>query len=323
MKLTNRNVNLVLMGGMALLTVVLVISQLLAGDNQSSILSTGFTALVLTGLFFAYWRGWDYARYAVVALVTLATAVALPEPFVTREQTFAALVAPVLALILTGPAWVAGSLVVIVGGLLIRAGGVGVYTQIPTLVLLVMLTAGNVLSRIVTDAAQRAAEENAARAAEALAEAEAQRAEISQKAEELARQNDEQRRLIDLVATLEVPAVAIADGVLLAPVVGHLDSRRATALTDRLLREVNASRARLVILDLAGVPAVDTAVAQAVLRAIQAVRLLGCDVTVTGISAGIAATMTQLGISMAGVRTARTPQEALGQSFAPAAISRN
>jgi anti-anti-sigma factor len=116
------------------------------------------------------------------------------------------------------------------------------------------------------------------------------------------------------VATLETPAVALAEGVLLAPVVGHLDSRRAERLTERLLREVGESRARLVVLDIAGVPAVDSAVAGALLRAVQAVRLLGCDVTITGISASIATTMTQLGISMAGVRTARTPQEALKQA---------
>lgn len=315
MSLTNRNVNLVLIGGLALLTLALLISQVVAGEQLASVLVTGSVTLILASLFAAYWRGWEGARYAVVALTTVSTALALPEPFVSQQQTYAILVAPVLALILTGPVWVAGSIAAIVLSLLIRAGGVGIYTQIPPLILLAMFTGGIVLSRLVTDTAQRAAEANAARAEEALAQAEAQKAEVASKAEELMRQNEEQRRLIDLVATLEVPAVAIADGVLLAPVVGHLDSRRASGLTDRLLHEVNVTRARLVILDIAGVPTVDTAVAQAILRAIQAVRLLGCDVTITGISASIAATITQLGISMAGVRTARTPQEALSQAL--------
>jgi anti-anti-sigma regulatory factor len=71
----------------------------------------------------------------------------------------------------------------------------------------------------------------------------------------------------------------------------------------------------MVILDIAGVPAVDSAVSQALLRAIQAVRLLGCEVTVTGISVSVAATMTQLGIHMAGVHTARTPQEVISASL--------
>jgi rsbT co-antagonist protein RsbR len=58
---------------------------------------------------------------------------------------------------------------------------------------------------------------------------------------------------------------------------------------------------------------VDTSVAQALLQAVQAVKLLGCEVTITGISSSIATTMITLGINMAGVRTARTPQEALVQ----------
>jgi anti-anti-sigma regulatory factor len=101
--------------------------------------------------------------------------------------------------------------------------------------------------------------------------------------------------------------------VVLAPVVGHLDSRRAKALTARLLQEVSEQRAQLVVIDIAGVSAVDTEVAQALLRASQAVRLLGCRVIITGISASIATTLTHIGINLGEVATARTPQEALAK----------
>lgn len=323
MPLTSRNVNLVLMGGTALLTLALLTSQLIGREDRLSVAATAFAALVLTGLFLAYWRGWDAARYGVVVISTLATGLALPEPFVSQQQTYAVLVAPVLALILTNPGWVLGSVVTIVVCLALRAGGTGIYAELPTLILVAMFAGGIILSRLVTDAAQHAAEANAARAEEALRRAEAQAKELALKAAELTRQNEEQRRLLDLVATLETPAVALADGVLLAPVIGHLDTRRAAGLTDRLLRDVNASRASHVVIDIAGVPTVDTAVAQALLRAVQAVRLLGCDVTITGISASIAATMTHLGVSLAGVRTARTPQEALAQVLGAAPTTMN
>lgn len=120
--------------------------------------------------------------------------------------------------------------------------------------------------------------------------------------------------MIDLVATLETPSVQIADGVLLAPVVGTLDSQRAQALMSRLLDAVYHQRTRLVILDVAGVPLVDTAVAQALTETVRAVRLLGCAVTVTGISAEIATTLIHLGVPLNELHTAASPQEALAQA---------
>jgi anti-anti-sigma regulatory factor len=135
--------------------------------------------------------------------------------------------------------------------------------------------------------------------------------ESEQQAIALRNQNAEQQRLLDLVATLETPAIALADGVLLAPIVGTLDSRRIEVLTGRLLREASERRARRIILDIAGVTVLDTAVAKALLQLAQALRLLGCKVTITSISAEVAMTLTNLEISFAEVSTARSPQEAL------------
>jgi anti-anti-sigma regulatory factor len=124
-------------------------------------------------------------------------------------------------------------------------------------------------------------------------------------------QNEEQRRLLELIATLEIPAVVLADNVLLAPIVGHLDSRRAKMLTARLLDEVHQRRARLVILDITGVQEVDTMVAKALLDTAQALRLLGCQVMLSGVSASTAMTLVHQGVLLEGVRTVRSPQEAL------------
>ncbi|HMQ30052.1 MAG TPA: STAS domain-containing protein [Chloroflexaceae bacterium] len=261
-----------------------------------------------------FWRGVDQVRYAIVVLLVLLAGFGLNGVFLADYASIAIILPPVLALVLAGPAWVVGSAAATIFILAARAGFSGVYADPLTLVVYGMIVGGMILARMVTEAAQHSAEEQARRAEAALAQSEDQAAELARKAEELARQNDEQRRLLDLVATLETPAVALAEGVLLAPVVGHLDSRRADLLTERLLREVSAKRTRMVVLDIAGVPAVDTAVAHALLRAVQAVRLLGCEVTITGISASIAATITQLGITLVGAQIARTPQEALEQA---------
>lgn len=167
-----------------------------------------------------------------------------------------------------------------------------------------------ILSRLAIDNVQRL--EAAKREAEAeRARAETERVRAEQQAEQLTQRNAEQERLIELVATLETPTITVADGVLLAPIVGTLDSRRAQALTTRLLEHVSAQRIQRVILDIAGVSTVDTQVAQAILRTAQALSLLGCHVTITGISATIAMLLTHLNISLDSVTIARSPKEAL------------
>jgi rsbT co-antagonist protein RsbR len=306
-----RRVSIVLLGLQAVGALLILIGQLISDDELITILASGAATIVFGAMFAAYIRGWEPARMIAVIAATLLTGLAIQEPYLTEQISITFFIPPIMALILTGPAWVVGSAVAVLFMLIVRAGGVGPYTDPVTIILYAMIVGGMILSRIITDTALRAAEENAQQAYEARLKSEAQAREVAQKAEELARQNDEQRRLLDLVATLETPAVAMAEGVLLAPLVGHLDSRRAQAFTSRLLRAVSDERARLVIIDIAGVPAVDTQVAHALLQATQAIRLLGCEVNLTGISATVAATMTQLGINMTGVTTARTPQEAL------------
>lgn len=135
--------------------------------------------------------------------------------------------------------------------------------------------------------------------------------ELEQRAEDLAARNSEQRRLLELVSTLETPSVMVADGVLLAPIVGALDSRRALALTDRLLRDVHTQRTRLVILDISGVPALDDAVAEALISTANAVQLLGCRVVLSGISAVMAATLVAQGNALENLAIVRSPQDIL------------
>lgn len=175
----------------------------------------------------------------------------------------------------------------------------------------IILIGTAVISYLGADGIQKAldaAEASAREAREARQTAEGQARDLAAQAEALRRT---EQQLQDLVATLETPSVALADGVLLAPVVGALDTRRTSLLTQRLMQDVAARRVRLLVLDVAGVGLVDTAVAQALFSIVQALRLLGCEVVVTGIAPNVAITLTDLGVDFSRVRTARSPQDVL------------
>ncbi len=187
---------------------------------------------------------------------------------------------------------------VIIGDALPLFSGIGFVT----LLVIIWLLSDRLLT--VSDAAVTLADKRAAEAEDAR-----QRAEEAQST--IAQQYAEQQRLLDLVSVLETPVIAIAEGVLLAPIVGYLDSRRAGQLTQRLLDAVYAQRARAVIIDIAGVPLVDTQVAQLLIRTAQSIRLLGSRVALTGISAETAMTLSNLGMRLEEMQTVRNPYEAL------------
>jgi len=82
-------------------------------------------------------------------------------------------------------------------------------------------------------------------------------------------------------------------------------------LTTRLLHDASAERARVVMLDIAGVPMMDIFVARGLVQAAQALQLLGCEVAMSGISPQVATTLTQLDVDLKLIRTVRGPQELL------------
>ncbi len=157
---------------------------------------------------------------------------------------------------------------------------------------------------------------------------EVQQTKLVRTNEQLQQQLASERELLKLVSALETPVVSLAEGILLAPIVGHIDSRRADTLRAHLLEAVYSKRTKLMILDITGVTTIDTSVAQALMMTIQALHLLGCKVTVSGISATVAMTLTHLGVDMSDVETVRSPEEALermyvGERLKPLPVARN
>ncbi|MCC6525850.1 MAG: STAS domain-containing protein [Polyangiaceae bacterium] len=102
---------------------------------------------------------------------------------------------------------------------------------------------------------------------------------------------------------LSTPVIRVHHGVLLLPLIGTVDSLRAEQVMDTVLVRIVEEQARVLILDIAGVPVVDTRVAEHLLQTTQAVRLLGCEAILTGISAHVARTLVQLGVEIASMPT--------------------
>lgn len=274
-----------------------------------SLLAIGAYALACVVLWLAYWRRWEHARHTLVVILTLILAFSIVEGGAQQGFSHMIYAVPVLALVLTSPAWVLASALVLLAAFAYHAGG-GPYTNPIDLLIFTVTIGGMLLSRVAVDNAQHLeVAKREAEAARALAEKREQ--ELAAQTGELTQRNLEQQRLLSLVATLETPAIAVAEGVLLAPIVGTLDSHRADTLTRRLLHAASEHRTQKVILDIAGVATVDTQVARALLETAGALRLLGCQVVMTGISASVAITLTQLDITLAGVNVARSPQDAL------------
>jgi PAS domain S-box-containing protein len=120
------------------------------------------------------------------------------------------------------------------------------------------------------------------------------------------------------LAELSTPLIPFSDRVVVMPLVGAVDSRRAQQVIDTLLSGIANTRAQVVILDITGVAMVDTQVANGLLRAAQAVKLLGAQAVLTGIRPEVAQALVGLGVDLSGIVTRGTLQS--GIAFA---IGRN
>jgi len=123
---------------------------------------------------------------------------------------------------------------------------------------------------------------------------------------------EEQSRTIRDIST---PAIELWDRVLVLPVLGVIDSMRAQQMTDTMLNKIQATSSKVIILDIQGVAAVDTAVANHLIKITKATRLMGCQCIISGISPAVANTIVQLGIDMGDIKTNSTLREALVDSF--------
>ena len=130
--------------------------------------------------------------------------------------------------------------------------------------------------------------------------------EVFQKSREqiIARQ---QRELLEL----STPVVSLWEGILAVPLIGTLDSERTQVVMESLLQRIVDTGAAIAIIDITGVPTVDTLVAQHLLKTVGAARLMGAECIISGIRPQIAQTIVHLGVDLAGVATKATLADAL------------
>ncbi|MGE7217697.1 STAS domain-containing protein [Priestia koreensis] len=113
------------------------------------------------------------------------------------------------------------------------------------------------------------------------------------------------------VDELSIPVVVIQDGLGVLPLVGDIDTRRAGLLMELALQKSSDDKLKWLIIDLSGVPIIDTMVADQLFKVVSALKLLGIETMLSGIRPEIAQTMTHLGIEFASVSTFSTLQRAL------------
>ncbi len=110
---------------------------------------------------------------------------------------------------------------------------------------------------------------------------------------------------------LSSPVSKVWDNILILPVIGTLDSQRTQVMMENLLQKIVETGCTISILDITGVPTVDTQVANHLLKTVTAARLLGAECIISGISPAIAQTIVHLGIDLSAIRTKATLQDAM------------
>jgi rsbT co-antagonist protein RsbR len=114
---------------------------------------------------------------------------------------------------------------------------------------------------------------------------------------------------------LSTPVVTLWDGILAIPMIGTLDSARTQVMMEALLQRIVETGSQVAILDITGVPTVDTLVAQHLMKTVTAIRLMGGDCIISGVRAQIAQTIVHLGVDLAGITTKSSLADALALAF--------
>ncbi|GAB4438723.1 MAG: STAS domain-containing protein [bacterium] len=123
------------------------------------------------------------------------------------------------------------------------------------------------------------------------------------------------RRQQEEMMELSTPIIKLWDGILALPLIGTLDSARTQVVMENLLNKIVETSSSIAIIDITGVPTVDTLVAQHIMKTVTAARLMGADCIISGIRPQIAQTMIHLGVSFSDIVTKATLADAIAYAF--------
>jgi len=153
---------------------------------------------------------------------------------------------------------------------------------------------------------------------------------VGAEAEEIARQRDDMERAFlstvsqqreqeeqfnNTISELSTPIIPVHESVLILPLIGAISSRRASEITERLLEAIAANQAEIVIIDITGVPIIDTRTANHLLMTTRAANLLGSEIVLVGVGAEIAQTIVHLGVELHGLVTLANLQSGIAYAL--------
>jgi len=122
------------------------------------------------------------------------------------------------------------------------------------------------------------------------------------------------RQQQEAIRELSTPVLQVREQLLILPIIGVLDSQRARQVTEQLLRAIRANRAKVVVIDITGVAAMDATVANHLVQTVEASRLLGATVIVTGLSPEVAQTLVTIGLDLGKMNTVGDLQGGIEQA---------
>ena len=122
---------------------------------------------------------------------------------------------------------------------------------------------------------------------------------------------------------MSTPVTPIWEGILLLPLLGILDSQRTQDVMNKTLAKIAETRSKVFVMDISGVSAMDTAVANQLLKITKATQLMGCETILSGLSPAIARTLVELGVNIGEVRTTATLRDSFELALRAVGVDRN
>lgn len=122
---------------------------------------------------------------------------------------------------------------------------------------------------------------------------------------------------------MSTPVTPIWEGILLLPLLGIVDSSRTQDIMNKTLAEIGKTRAKVFVLDISGVSAMDTAVANQLIKITKATQLMGCETIISGVSPAIARTLVELGVSIGEVKTTATLRDSFELALKAVGVDRS
>jgi rsbT co-antagonist protein RsbR len=120
---------------------------------------------------------------------------------------------------------------------------------------------------------------------------------------------------LDSLREMSTPILVVSNRILLLPLIGSIDSHRAQMMIENVLQKIQEFEAKVIIIDIQGVPAVDSAVANHLIKITKATKLMGCNCVITGISPEVSQSLANLGIELKDILTESSLKEGLKLSY--------